>query len=108
MFVERYVIFGVIVFFVSVKEGQSLSCFNCNSYDEKDCLLDVIPEKFKTECPDSTYTICRKIKQVIDFEVNGLKPNTRIIRMCGKQQEDQNNKKTRTSATNAQDSVDAK
>lgn len=90
MLVKRYIAFSAIVFFIAVKEGQSILCFNCNSYIEQDCSLEVVPEKYKTECPDSTYNICRKIKQVIDFEVNGLQPNTRIIRMCGKQDEEPN------------------
>ncbi|GJQ72067.1 hypothetical protein Trydic_g3165 [Trypoxylus dichotomus] len=73
-----------------VEEGQSMSCFNCNSYLQQDCSLEIVPEKYKIECPDSSYNICRKIKQVIDFEVNGLQPNIRTIRMCGKLQEEPN------------------
>ncbi|RZC41883.1 hypothetical protein BDFB_001681 [Asbolus verrucosus] len=65
--------------------------FTCNSYIDKRCIGDEahkLVDEMNTKCEGtppngSEYKLCRKIKQVIDFEVNGLKPESRIIRTCG-------------------------
>ncbi|EEB17548.1 conserved hypothetical protein [Pediculus humanus corporis] len=49
--------------------------------------MDIPPESLQKDCQEHTegakYTMCRKITQSIDFEVNGLQPDSRIIRSCG-------------------------
>lgn len=66
-----------------------MSCYDCNSVNDKRCLGDLnnkLTDDMKKPCPErkgKPYTLCRKIKQVIDFEVNGLQPDSRVIRTCG-------------------------
>lgn len=50
--------------------------------------MEQVPEDLASPCPeknadDKPYILCRKIKQMIDFEVNGLPPDSRVIRSCG-------------------------
>lgn len=74
------------------EETLAIRCYECNSATDKRCLGDEnnhLSDDLKITCLDRTpdgehpYVLCRKIKQTIDFEVNGLKPETRIIRTCG-------------------------
>jgi hypothetical protein len=55
--------------------GLAISCYECNSHNDTRCKQDDLPDELKRECvPDSRqeiYTLCRKIVQHIDFEVNG-------------------------------------
>lgn len=59
--------------------GYSLSCYVCNSHNNGSCADNVPPEKYKQACSSSDL-LCRKIKQVIDFEVNGRKLNVNTIK----------------------------
>ncbi|XP_058790422.1 uncharacterized protein LOC131663792 isoform X2 [Phymastichus coffea] len=66
---------------------EALRCFECNSHIDSRCADDNPPDALKKDCSEhvegSKYTMCRKIKQVIEFSVNGLPADTRIIRSCG-------------------------
>ncbi|KMQ91358.1 hypothetical protein RF55_8793 [Lasius niger] len=60
---------------------------NCNSRNNSQCADLVPPETMKIDCSElrdgAKYTMCRKITQIIEFSVNGLPPDTRVIRGCG-------------------------
>ncbi|EFA07757.1 uncharacterized protein LOC663924 [Tribolium castaneum] len=86
---------SLLLILVCLKSSNAIRCYQCNSYADKRC-SDTDIAKYKTElemdCPNMSppgsepgtkYKLCRKIKQVIDFEVNGLQPESRIIRTCG-------------------------
>lgn len=72
-----------------IAQTTALECYECNSYNDSRCADDVPPDAMKTDCNKkqnkdrNPYILCRKIKQIIEFEVNGLPPDTRIIRTCG-------------------------
>lgn len=57
--------------------GYGLSCFECNSHNDSRCALDIPPDALKKDCSEhlegSKFTMCRKITQSIEFEVNGRK-----------------------------------
>ncbi|XP_026473725.1 uncharacterized protein LOC113377575 [Ctenocephalides felis] len=78
---------SLLVLVVIVQQGKALSCYECNSHNDTRCSEDIPPENLKKNCDDhkggTKYTMCRKITQVIEFEVNGLPPDTRVIRGCG-------------------------
>ncbi|XP_044758949.1 uncharacterized protein LOC123316788 [Coccinella septempunctata] len=82
----------LVTLFVCFEQSIALKCYECNSATDKRCLGDEnnkLSDDLKITCLDKSphgdhpYVLCRKIKQVIDFEVNGLKPDSRIIRTCG-------------------------
>ncbi|KAK6627812.1 hypothetical protein RUM44_010291 [Polyplax serrata] len=66
---------------------EAIRCYECNSHNDSRCAMDIPPESLQKDCQEHTegskYTMCRKITQSIDFEVNGLQPDSRIIRSCG-------------------------
>ncbi|XP_019868729.1 uncharacterized protein LOC109597479 [Aethina tumida] len=83
-------IFSVLLIaIICVKTGFAISCYECNSATDKRCLGDEhnrLSDDLKKPCPERSgqpYKLCRKIKQMIDFEVNGLQPDSRVIRTCG-------------------------
>ncbi|XP_012273251.1 uncharacterized protein LOC105695848 [Orussus abietinus] len=65
----------------------ALQCFECNSHNESRCAEKQPPDSLKKDCSEhvegAKYTMCRKITQVIEFSVNGLPADTRVIRGCG-------------------------
>ncbi|KDR18175.1 hypothetical protein L798_06925, partial [Zootermopsis nevadensis] len=67
--------------------GLAIKCYECNSHNDSRCNLEPVPENLKKDCSEHVggvkYTMCRKIVQNIDFEVNGNPPNVRVIRGCG-------------------------
>ncbi|XP_022167321.1 uncharacterized protein LOC111031597 [Myzus persicae] len=80
-----------------------IRCYVCNSHNDTDCAQEKLPDHFKTECsklnigvPEDSrknYTLCRKIIQTIEPEVNGLPSDrNRIIRTCGWDASNYNNK----------------
>jgi hypothetical protein len=76
------------VLLVYVHTGLAISCYNCNSHNNTRCMEGKLPDDMKKNCADDsprrgTYTLCRKIVQHIDFEVNGNPPEVRVIRSCG-------------------------
>ncbi|XP_050311321.1 uncharacterized protein LOC126746946 [Anthonomus grandis grandis] len=90
MFMRRHVLGILCLAVVYFETSYAISCYECNSAQDKRCLGDVnnqLTDDLKKPCPekkdDKPYTLCRKIKQMIDFEVNGLQPDSRVIRTCG-------------------------
>ncbi|XP_065219272.1 uncharacterized protein LOC135844831 [Planococcus citri] len=69
-----------------IPSASSIKCFECNSNIDKNCSLKIPPDYLIRDCarnPEGiAYEMCRKITQTIDFEVNGLKPDHRVIRSC--------------------------
>ncbi|KAH0949021.1 hypothetical protein HN011_009099 [Eciton burchellii] len=67
--------------------ADAMQCYQCNSRNNSQCADLVPPDTMKIDCADlkdgAKYTMCRKITQVIEFSVNGLPPDTRVIRGCG-------------------------
>lgn len=67
--------------------GSGLICYECNSHNDSRCALDIPPDNLKKDCSEhidgAKFTMCRKITQSIEFEVNGLPPDSRVIRGCG-------------------------
>ncbi|XP_023315122.1 uncharacterized protein LOC106658078 [Trichogramma pretiosum] len=65
---------------------EALHCFECNSHIDSRCAEGNLPDALKKDCSEhvegAKYTMCRKIKQVIEFSVNGLPADTRVIRSC--------------------------
>ncbi|XP_024083767.1 uncharacterized protein LOC106665008 [Cimex lectularius] len=77
-----------LVFFFTFQTGSALKCFECNSFNDSRCALEVPPEALSKECSTHQnsmhkYILCRKIVQTIEYEVNGLPPDSRVIRSCG-------------------------
>lgn len=77
-----------LVFFLLDYYGiDALHCYECNSHNDSRCASEVPPDALKVNCAEhergSQYTMCRKITQVIEFSVNGLQPDHRVIRSCG-------------------------
>lgn len=56
--------------------GDAIKCFECNSYNDTRCSLDKPPPELERDCTlkdteKIKHTMCRKITQTIEFEVNG-------------------------------------
>ncbi|XP_076277353.1 UPAR/Ly6 domain-containing protein crok [Lasioglossum baleicum] len=66
---------------------DAMQCYLCNSHNDSRCSDKIPPDALKRDCADlkdgAKYTMCRKITQVIEFSVNGLPADTRVIRGCG-------------------------
>ncbi|XP_015524851.1 uncharacterized protein [Neodiprion pinetum] len=75
----------LVCFFI--EGSRALECYDCNSHIDPLCADEIPPESAKKPCNElpggSGYTLCRKIEQTIDFSVNDLEPDRRIVRMCG-------------------------
>lgn len=88
----------LVIAVICIQKSTALSCYDCNSVSDKRCLGDEnnkLTEDMKRPCPErkgKPYSMCRKIKQVIDFEVNGLLPESRVIRVCGYEDSSYNNR----------------
>lgn len=83
-----YLILCAILLIIGLHHGaNAIECYICNSNDDSRCAEENPPEALKKDCSDlkdgAKYTMCRKITQVIEFSVNGLPANTRVIRGCG-------------------------
>lgn len=73
----------IILILVKADTNSGIHCFVCNSHNDTDCAQEKVPERFKTECSKlnvgvsednrKVYTLCRKIIQTIEPEVNGCK-----------------------------------
>lgn len=84
----------LLVAIICIQSCSAIQCYECNSAFDKRCLGDAnnkLSDDLKKPCPDRQgdvpYSFCRKVKQVIDFEVNGLTPDSRVIRSCGYQED---------------------
>lgn len=77
--------FGLLL--VLVRPGSAIHCYECNSYNDLRCAEENLPDNLIKDCSEHTkgsrYILCRKIVQTIDFSVNGLPPDSRVIRTCG-------------------------
>uniref|UniRef100_A0A8D8ZL98 Protein sleepless n=1 Tax=Cacopsylla melanoneura TaxID=428564 RepID=A0A8D8ZL98_9HEMI len=77
---------SILIAIATFKIGDALTCYECNSHNNTQCASEIPPDSLKKDCNEHTggskYTLCRKIMQTIEFEVNGLPPDTRIIRSC--------------------------
>lgn len=78
---------SLLLIAVFVNKGDAIRCFECNSADDSTCTHDVPPDSMSVDCNDhkegNKYSFCRKIVQIIEFPVNNLPPDTRVIRGCG-------------------------
>ncbi|KAI4493500.1 PREDICTED: uncharacterized protein LOC106790247 [Polistes canadensis] len=76
-----------IVILLGYHGANAIECYVCNSNDDSRCADENPPDALKKDCGDlkdgPKFTMCRKITQVIEFSVNGLPANTRVIRSCG-------------------------
>ncbi|XP_052864943.1 uncharacterized protein LOC128271446 [Anopheles cruzii] len=72
---------------IFVHKGDAIRCFECNSAEDSTCTHDNPPDTMSVDCNDhkdgNKYTFCRKIVQIIEFPVNNLPPDNRVIRGCG-------------------------
>ncbi|XP_025994378.1 uncharacterized protein LOC113004637 [Solenopsis invicta] len=76
-----------IILFLCYGGVNAMQCYQCNSRNNSQCAELKPPDSMKIDCSNlkdgAKYTMCRKITQVIEFSVNGLPPDTRVIRGCG-------------------------
>jgi hypothetical protein len=77
-----------VVLMMMVHGGEAVKCFECNSHNDTRCADKEPPKDLLVECRGKKQgsiesTFCRKIKQIIEFSVNNLPPETRYIRSCG-------------------------
>lgn len=83
---QKSFIEGSNVSFFNFSVG-GLQCYTCNSHNDSRCAGEKLPESMRKDCatiePGNKHTMCRKITQVIEFEVNGMPPDSRVIRGCG-------------------------
>ncbi|KAH8269739.1 hypothetical protein KR018_008664 [Drosophila ironensis] len=92
-----YVI-SALILAIAVQQGYAIKCFICNSHKDANCALDIPPDNLVKDC-DEQYssrgkgipTYCRKITQIIEFSVNSLPPDSRVIRTCGYQNQTSTN-----------------
>ncbi|KAI8118648.1 hypothetical protein FF38_03921 [Lucilia cuprina] len=99
MYNMQYLILAsALVLMLTVQQGSAIKCFVCNSHKDANCALDMPPDSLLKDCQEdyssrgrgiSTY--CRKITQIIEFSVNNLPPDSRVIRTCGFQNQTTNN-----------------
>ncbi|KAL0822052.1 hypothetical protein ABMA28_005421 [Loxostege sticticalis] len=79
--------FGIVVLCAIFDFGSAIMCYECNSATNSFCSEAVLPESLKRNCSEHDrgvrHTLCRKIVQHVDFEVNGQLPAGRVIRSCG-------------------------
>ncbi|XP_005179168.1 uncharacterized protein LOC101888115 [Musca domestica] len=87
---QSLIIASVMVLMLAVQQGSAIKCYVCNSHKDANCALDIPPDNLLKDCEEvystrgrgiSTY--CRKISQIIEFSVNNLPPDSRVIRTCG-------------------------
>ncbi|CAH2044217.1 unnamed protein product, partial [Iphiclides podalirius] len=64
-------------------QGLAIVCYQCNSHNDSRCLLEKLPDSLRLPCSGPKDTMCRKITQVVEFEMNGMPPDSRVIRGCG-------------------------
>jgi len=66
--------------------GSGIKCYDCNSNKDPECANEKPPSQFEKDCSGlkgHNFTLCRKVVQTIEHEVNGLKPDWRVVRSCG-------------------------
>uniref|UniRef100_A0A182M2T4 Uncharacterized protein n=1 Tax=Anopheles culicifacies TaxID=139723 RepID=A0A182M2T4_9DIPT len=84
---QSMLLVSLLVIAVLINKGDAIRCFECNSAEDSTCSHDDPPETMSVDCNDhkdgNKYTFCRKIVQIIEFPVNNLPPDNRVIRGCG-------------------------
>ncbi|XP_034475229.1 uncharacterized protein LOC117782275 [Drosophila innubila] len=92
-----YVI-SALILAIAVQQGVAIKCFVCNSHKDANCALDIPPDNLLKDCQEDYSTrgkgiptYCRKITQIIEFSVNNLPPDSRVIRTCGFQNQTSTN-----------------
>lgn len=92
-----YVI-SALILAIAVQQGVAIKCFVCNSHKDANCALDIPPDNLLKDCQEDYSTrgkgiptYCRKITQIIEFSVNSLPPDSRVIRTCGFQNQTSTN-----------------
>ncbi|KAG7312027.1 hypothetical protein JYU34_001467 [Plutella xylostella] len=71
-----------------VAQGLAIMCYECNSATNSYCAEKILPDNLKRNCSerdrgDIVHTLCRKITQHVDVEVEGQRPGARVVRTCG-------------------------
>ncbi|XP_045451152.1 uncharacterized protein LOC123660087 [Melitaea cinxia] len=78
---------GLLILFVLFKYGSTIMCYECNSAINALCSKAILPDSLKRNCSAHdrgvSHTLCRKIIQHVDYDVNGHLPESRVIRACG-------------------------
>ncbi|KAG4072832.1 hypothetical protein HA402_001621 [Bradysia odoriphaga] len=87
MAVMQSIVFAsAVILVLLVNEGSAIRCYECNSFNDTRCAQDIPPVELSVQCgigkDGGASTTCRKIVQQIEFSVNGLQPDVRIIRTC--------------------------
>ncbi|XP_075214100.1 UPAR/Ly6 domain-containing protein crok-like [Lycorma delicatula] len=81
------IVFLLAVAALCLQTGNAIRCYECNSHNDSRCAMEKPPKELEKDCAElnegSKYIMCRKITQTIEFEVNGLQPDSRVIRSCG-------------------------
>jgi len=90
---QSIIIASAFLLVLLVNEGLAINCIECNSHYNQDCETDNAVRNYTVDCQSKfetdeegkriEFTFCRKISQIIEFSVNQLPANTRIIRSCG-------------------------
>lgn len=84
---QSMILASVLLLSFIVQRGDAITCFVCNSAEDSQCSYDTPPTEMQHDCDTlkdgNKYSFCRKIVQSIEFSVNNLPPDTRIIRGCG-------------------------
>lgn len=86
---NKWTLFGLTVLGIALtlQTVSAITCFKCNSKSDPGCDTSPVDLKYKTDCSElkdgSKYDRCRKISQWVDKEMDGLKPDSRIVRDCG-------------------------
>ncbi|XP_053694588.1 uncharacterized protein LOC128742288 [Sabethes cyaneus] len=84
---QSIILASVLLLMFVVQRGDAIKCYVCNSAEDSQCSYDIPPSEMQTDCDTykdgNKYTFCRKIIQSIEFSVNNLPPDTRVIRGCG-------------------------
>ncbi|XP_032518944.2 uncharacterized protein LOC116771251 [Danaus plexippus] len=77
----------VVILLAALEYGSALICYECNSAINSMCSEAVLPDSLKRNCSDHdrgvTHTLCRKIVQHVDHDINGHQVASRVIRSCG-------------------------
>ncbi|XP_011180290.1 uncharacterized protein LOC105210831 [Zeugodacus cucurbitae] len=87
---QSTILASVLVLLLAVQQGAAIKCYVCNSHKDANCALDIPPDNLLKDCEEDYSTrgkgiptYCRKISQIIEFSVNNLPPDSRVIRTCG-------------------------
>ncbi|XP_037959930.1 uncharacterized protein LOC119689221 [Teleopsis dalmanni] len=87
---QSIIVASALLLILAVQQGAAIKCYVCNSHKDLNCALDTPPDNLIMDCQEDYSTrgkgiptYCRKITQIIEFSVNNLPPDSRVIRTCG-------------------------